>query len=208
MPTGSNVAGMQDGGTRHGGPRDEARGGRDAGGSRRRGLPPPWSPFEGSRRALRGRRAIDLLLAKLGGRCAHGGRSHGRSRPARACRGRPGRRATGAGHRGRMRAAGQPGPASDPTRERLAALSDRAGAYPRLGGVRVGACGLRHDRSQRRPQQAGAPRCDASARGRGSLRQPARCLLHDLRRRHARRHLRQVRAGDRGRAPGGQGRAR
>ena len=127
-------------------------------------------------------RAIDLLLAKLGGDV--------RTEVA------PSRRpawpppppvadlaldAAGARHRGRLRAAGQSRPAADAAFERVASIPDRRRRDDaRRRRVRVGARRVRHVGGQRRPEPARAARRRASARARRE--RSASCTTRSTRR--------------------------
>ena len=96
-------------------------------------------------------------------RRADGGRASRRSRGAAAGGPRPHHGEARARHRGGVRAAGQSGPAADPSRERLAPLPAGGRRHARGGCLRVGARRVRHDRRERRPEPAGAARRRARA---------------------------------------------
>ncbi len=153
-------------------------------------------------------RAIDLLLAKLAGDVRTEVGTHRRPGGARAAGGRRVVRPAGARDRSGVRAAGQPRSAAHPARERVAALPDRRRRLARGGDLRIRPRRVRHDGGQRRSEPAGAARRRSRAGAPWGVRVAARCVLHHLRRRHAGGHRRQVRPGDRGRAAGGEGRAR
>ena len=73
-------------------------------------------------------------------------------------------------HRGGLRAAGQPRPAADAPRERVAAVPDRGRRLARRRRVRVGARRVRHRGGERRPEPARAAGRRARARARGRVR--------------------------------------
>ena len=151
-------------------------------------------------------RAIDLLLAKLAGETRTEVVASVRSGSAAAAD--PSRRGeAGAGHRGRLRPAGQPGRAADDPGPRLAPLSARprrrcrrAATSPVHGGFDVTAANADPNRL--------VPLDVVAAPARRAHRDAPRRLLHDDRQRHPVAASVEVRAGDRRGAEGGRRRGR